>query len=326
MLADACKPVERKYPSRVGVTQCIDGHRVGRLADVPYFGFLPTQERSLARALREGRYRTWHIGKWHLGPRRCWPVQHGFEVNIGGCEWGHPKSYFSPYACPTLDDGPDGEYLTDRLTDEATRLIEADDDRPFFLNLRHYAVHIPIDSPPELVEKYRSKAADAGLDKINPFEVGEPFGVCHQRHARITRATIQSEPTYAAIIENLDTNVGRLLDALETWGEADNTLLIFTSDNGGLSTAEGSPDEQCAARRGEGLGGRRRRPRTFHPSLAGRRRAGDAYRRADHQPGSLPDHARRGANPVAKPYFGLAGHFLGGQRADAPVVNPGAKL
>lgn len=241
-----------KYPSTVGVTQYIGGHGVGRLADVPYFGFLPTQERSLARALRDGGYRTWHVGKWHLGPRRCWPDQHGFDVNIGGCDWGHPKSYFSPYACPTLDDGPDGEYLTDRLTDEAIHLIEADDDSPFFLNLWHYAVHIPIDSPPELVEKYRRKAAETGLDRIDPFEVGEPFGAWHQRHARITRRTIQSDPAYAAMIENLDTNVGRLLQALERTGIADDTLVIFTSDNGGLSTAEGSPTSNAPLSEGKG--------------------------------------------------------------------------
>src|SRR5690606_37957701 len=128
---------------------------------------LPTNEYSLARSLRAGGYRTWHVGKWHLGPRRCWPDQHGFDVNIAGCEWGHPKSYFSPYQSPTLADGPDGEYLTDRLTDEAIALISDDDERPFFLNLWHYAVHIPIDSPPELVDKYRKKASSLGLDDID---------------------------------------------------------------------------------------------------------------------------------------------------------------
>jgi arylsulfatase A-like enzyme len=241
-----------KYPATVGVTQYLGGHGVGRLADVPYFGCLPTQEFSLARALRAGGYQTWHVGKWHLGPRRCWPDQHGFDVNVAGCDWGHPKSYFSPYACPTLEDGPDGEYLTDRLTDESIALIEGADDRPFFLNLWHYAVHIPIDSPAELVEKYEHKARATGLDTIDPFEIGEPFGVWHQRSARITRRTIQSDPSYAAMVESLDTNIGRLLAALENLGRADNTLVLFTSDNGGLSTAEGSPT--CNAPLSEGKG------------------------------------------------------------------------
>jgi len=241
-----------KYPSTVGVTQYIGGHGVGKLADVPYFGFLPTEEFSVARALREGGYQTWHIGKWHLGPRRCWPDQHGFDVNIAGCEWGHPKSYFSPYQCPTLSDGDEGEYLTDRLTDEAIRLIENAGEKPFFLNLWHYAVHIPIDAPPELVGKYEKKAAGLGLNQIDPLEVGEPFEVWHQRDARITRRTLQSDPSYAAMIENLDTNVGRLMEALEHTGQAENTFVVFTSDNGGLSSAEGSPTSNAPLAEGKG--------------------------------------------------------------------------
>lgn len=241
-----------KYPSTVGVTQYIGGHGVGLLRDVPYFGFLPTEEYSLARALRAGGYQTWHVGKWHLGPRRCWPDQHGFDVNIAGCDWGHPKSYFSPYQSPTLTDGEDGEYLTDRLTDEAIRLIENAGDQPFFLNLWHYAVHVPIDSPPDLVAKYEQKAAELGLDQLDPFDVGEPFAVWHQRDARITRRTVQSDPSYAAMVENLDSNVGRLMDALERLGKAENTLVVFTSDNGGLSSAEGSPTMNGPLSEGKG--------------------------------------------------------------------------
>jgi arylsulfatase A-like enzyme len=241
-----------KYPSTVGVTQYIGGHGVGALDDVPYRWYLPTNEYSLARALRAGGYRTWHVGKWHLGPRRTWPDQHGFDVNIAGCDWGHPKSYFSPYQSPTLTDGPDGEYLTDRLTDEAIALIEQDDTRPFFLNLWHYAVHIPIDSPPALVEKYREKAHRLGLDEVDPFAPGEQFAAWHQRGARIVRRTVQSDPDYAAMMENLDTNVGRLIDALERVGKAENTLVIFTSDNGGLSTAEGSPTTNAPLAEGKG--------------------------------------------------------------------------
>lgn len=241
-----------KYPSTVGVTQYIGGHGVGALLDVHYFWYLPTQEYSLARALRAGGYSTWHVGKWHLGPRRCWPDQHGFDINIGGGEWGHPKSYFSPYSNPVLPDGPDGEYLTDRLTDEAIALIEGSGDAPFFLNLWHYAVHVPIQSPPELVEKYQQKAKDLGLDTIDPFEIGEPYPVWHQRKARIKRRMIQSDPAYAAMVENLDTNVGRLLDALERSGKAENTIVVFTSDNGGLSTAEGSPTSNAPLAEGKG--------------------------------------------------------------------------
>jgi arylsulfatase A-like enzyme len=256
--APVCSPTRAslltgKYPTRVGVTQYITGHGVGKLLDVPYYWCLPTHEFSLARALREGGYQTWHVGKWHLGPRRTWPDQHGFDLNIGGCEWGQPlHGYFSPYGCPTLADGPDGEYLTDRLTDEAIRLIENAGERPFFLNFWHYAVHIPIEVPSDLVEKYRQKAAKLGLDQIESFKTGEHFPVWHKRHARVQRRLVQSDPAYAAMVENLDTNVGRLLDALERTGQADNTIVIFTSDNGGLSTAEGSPT--CNAPLSEGKG------------------------------------------------------------------------
>jgi arylsulfatase A-like enzyme len=256
--APVCSPTRAslltgKYPARVGVTQYIGGHGVGELLDVPYHWLLPTHELSLARALREGGYQTWHVGKWHLGPRRTWPDRHGFDVNVGGCEWGQPMNgYFSPYGCPTLADGPDGEYLTDRLTDEAIRLIENAGARPFLLNFWHYAVHIPLDVPPDLVEKYRQKAARLGLDEIDPFETGEHFPVWHQRHSRVQRRIVQSDPAYAAMVENLDTNVGRLLDALERTGQAGHTIVIFTSDNGGLSTAEGSPT--CNAPLSEGKG------------------------------------------------------------------------
>jgi arylsulfatase A-like enzyme len=256
--APVCSPTRAsimtgKYPATVGVTQYIGGHGVGALLDVPSFGFLPTHEHTIARALREAGYQTWHVGKWHLGPRRTWPDQHGFDVNIAGCDWGHPRNgYVSPYGCPTVDDGPDGEYLTDRLTDEAIQLIANADDRPYFLHLSHYAVHIPIESPPELVKKYAQKAAGMGLDTIDPFEDGDFAPVWHNRHARIRRRSVQSDPDYAAMVENLDMNVGRLLEALDRSGQSADTLVVFTSDNGGLSTAEGSPT--CNGPLSEGKG------------------------------------------------------------------------
>lgn len=256
--APVCSPTRAsiltgKYPATVGVTQYIGGHAVGRLADVPYFHELPINEYSLARALRDSRYQTWHVGKWHLGARRTWPDRHGFEVNVGGCDWGHPVSYFSPYQCPTLTDGPAGEYLTDRLTAEAVHLIESSDDgRPFFLNLWHYAVHTPIDAPAPLIEEYRDKAHRLGLDQTDPIIEGEPLPTWHLRHHRVRRRTMQSDPAYAAMIANLDSNIGRVLDALERTGKAEDTIVIFTSDNGGLATAEGSPT--CNAPLTEGKG------------------------------------------------------------------------
>lgn len=254
--APVCSPTRAslmsgKYPARVGITQWIGGHGVGRLADVPYLHGLPENEYSLARALREGGYQTWHVGKWHLGPERLWPDRHGFDVNIGGCAMGSPSTYWSPYAIPTLTDGPAGEYLTDRLTDEAVRLIERAGDRPFFLNLWHYAVHTPIEAPAVLVAKYEKKAADLGLD-TGAIVTGEEMPAWHLKGRRVERRIVQSDPAYAAMIENLDANIGRLVAALERAGKLDETLLIFTSDNGGLATAEGSPT--CNAPLAEGKG------------------------------------------------------------------------
>ncbi|TDE14910.1 sulfatase [Jiangella asiatica] len=255
--APVCSPTRAsvltgKYPATVGVTNYIGGHAVGRLCDVPYHHCLPSQEISLARALRDGGYRTWHVGKWHLGSRMTWPDRHGFDVNVAGCDWGRPPTYVSPYGCPTLTDGPDGEYLTDRLTDEAIALINSADDRPFFLNLWHYAVHTPIQAPEHLIRKYADKARELGLADVEALEPGERLPPWHLRHLRVQRRTVQSDPAYAAMIENLDWNLGRLLDGLERCGKLDDTIVIFTSDNGGLSTAERSPT--CNAPLAEGKG------------------------------------------------------------------------
>ena len=243
-----------KYPARVGVTQFIGGHSVGRLCDVPYHHNLPMSEVSLATALREGGYQTWHIGKWHLGEGRTSPTAHGFVVNRGGCGWGHPKNgYFSPWGLPTLEDGPEGEYLTDRLTDEAIGLIRSrDNHRPFYLNFWHYAVHTPIQAPTSLVEKYRQKAQAMGLDQKQAIVRGEHFTCEHKRTQRVTRRKFQSDPTYAAMMENLDTNIGRVLNALDAEGLTENTIIVFTSDNGGLSTAEGSPTCNLPLSEGKG--------------------------------------------------------------------------
>jgi arylsulfatase A-like enzyme len=243
-----------KYPATVGVTQFIGGHNVGKLCDVPYHHNLPLQEHSLAQALRDGGYQTWHVGKWHLGNRNTWPDRHGFDANIGGCDWGLPHGgYFSPYSNPTLDDGPEGEYLTDRLTSEAIALIEKRDPaKPFFLNWWHYAVHIPIEAPAGLVAKYRKKAHDMGLDGMKTFEDGEPFPNLTRRPHNVRRRLLQSDPAYAAMVENLDTNIGRMLDSLRDQNLEQDTIVVFTSDNGGLATAEGSPT--CNAPLAEGKG------------------------------------------------------------------------
>ncbi len=231
-----------KYPANVGITNYIKGRSIGKLLDVPYIDHLPDTEISLAKSLKEGGYNTWHVGKWHLGGRPYFPEDHGFDVNIGGCHWGHPKNgYFSPWGIETLSDGINGEYLTDRLTDEAICLIKNNIGKPFFLNLWHYTVHIPIQAKEEYVEKYKNKATKLGLDKLKTFEKGEKLPVINKRHKNVYRRLIQSDPVYAAMIEILDENIGRLVKSIDETGQSENTIIFFTSDNGGLSTTEGSP-------------------------------------------------------------------------------------
>ncbi len=247
-----------KYPARLGLTNYIHVNNPGqqdraRLIDAPYVPFLDTKEKSLATTLQESGYSTWHVGKWHLGDEKYWPEQHGFEVNIGGCHHGHPSDgYFSPWNIPNLENGPDGEYLTDRLTDEAIGLVASKDSRPFFLNLWYYTVHTPIQGKPDLVEKYEKKARSLGLDRAKTFEEGEVFPKSESVNRRVRRRLIQSDPEYAAMVECMDTNIGRLLEAVEEKGELDNTIVVFTSDNGGLATAEGSPTSNAPLNEGKG--------------------------------------------------------------------------
>lgn len=242
-----------KYPARVGITNYIPGTESGKLAPPPYLHHLPLEETTIASALKQAGYRTYHVGKWHLGDEPYWPEHHGFDVNIGGCSWGHPKNgYFSPYGNPRLDDGPDGEYLTDRLTDEAIALLERNGDAPFFLHMSHHAVHTPIQVPSSYKQKYQEKAKRLGLDTIAPFEDGEHFPTMEKRQQRVRRRVLQSDPAYAGMIENLDENVGRLLAAVTRLGLDGNTVVFFYSDNGGLATAESSPT--CNAPLSEGKG------------------------------------------------------------------------
>ncbi len=234
-----------KYPARLHLTDWLPGRpdrpdqKLNRPVILPH---LPLEEVTIAEALKDAGYRTAFIGKWHLGGPGFYPDQQGFERNLGGCELGHPPSYFSPYRIPTLPDGPKGEYLTDRLTGEALKFIEANRDRPFFLYLAHYAVHNPQQAKADLIGKYRAKVA-----KLPP--ASEPEFRPEGRHQ--TRQ-IQNQPVYAAMVQSLDESVGRVLDKLAELGLEENTIVVFTSDNGGLSTAEGSPTANAPLRAGKG--------------------------------------------------------------------------
>lgn len=177
-----------------------------RLVPVENKLFLDPDAVTVAELLRKAGYETAAIGKWHLGEGSdTGPTGQGFDINIGGYRAGMPKSYFSPYGNPELPDGPEGEYLTERFTDEAVSYIGSRTERPFFLYLAYHVVHTPIQPKPELVDKYRDRQPDGD----------------------------QKNPEYAAMVEALDTGVGRVLDALEQSGLADNTVVVFFSDNGG---------------------------------------------------------------------------------------------
>lgn len=202
-----------KYPARLHITDWIKGHvrPFAKLKVPDWTMHLPLEETTIAEVLQRAGYATASIGKWHLGGPEFFPEQHGFDENIGGCDKGSPPSYFSPYKIPTLKDGPPGEFLSDRLTDEAVKFIERYKARPFFVYLPHYAVHTPLMGKSIVVVKYERKASAA-----NP-----------QHHA-----------TYAALVESVDESVGRLMARLDELGLTENTVIVFTSDNGGLVLRE----------------------------------------------------------------------------------------
>ena len=239
-----------KYPSRVGATNYFSGTRAGRFRPAPLNDRMPLSEVTLAEALRDAGYRTAFIGKWHLGPtEEYWPKAQGFEVNVGGHDRGSPPGgYFAPYNNPKLESGPDGEHLTQRLTQEAVQILEKFQDDPFLLYFAFYTVHTPLQAPPHLIEKYEAKAARVSVQGPRFVEEEQVWPVGAQREVRV----IQDHPTYAAMVETMDTAVGRVLDQLESLGLAENTVVIFMSDNGGLSTAEGSPTSNLPFRGGKG--------------------------------------------------------------------------
>lgn len=245
-----------KYPARVGLTHYIGGHDWGKLMEVPYVDHLPLEEYTLPKALRDAGYHTWSVGKWHLGEKEYYPEHQGFEVNVGGCSWGHPHDgYFAPWGIENLpSDVPEGTFLTDYLTDRAVELIQNKDDAPFFLYWSHYAVHTPIQAKPEDLARFEEKSRRMKLDQVNPYVEGEHFPCWHKRKERVLRRVVQSDVPYAALIWNLDQNVGRLVQALKDCGEYENTIIVFTSDNGGLATAEGSPTCNAPLSEGKGWG------------------------------------------------------------------------
>lgn len=264
------------YPARLGVTDYIYGRR--NLPEQPLLmppngTHLPFSNITLAEALKEKGYLTAMIGKWHLGDTASYPEKHGFDINVAGYHRGYPPSYFYPYEregksnpeIPTLQGGKPGEYLTDRLTDEAINFIDTSDNRPFFLYLSHYAVHDPVQAKEEKTRKYMEKLAQMNSpDRLpyilegNPARPGGPFsreyldsliqtdefdgfGYFPERLTKIKQ--IQDNPVFAGMVESVDESVGRIITKLDEMGLTENTIVIFFADNGGMS----SPDDQSTA-------------------------------------------------------------------------------
>ncbi|TDJ72369.1 MAG: sulfatase [Planctomycetota bacterium] len=232
-----------KYPARMNTTDYFGGRRKAKLLPAPYVDHLDLGEVTIAEALKAAGYATFFAGKWHLGGEGFEPEAQGFDGNAGGFVRGHPPAgYFSPYKIPTLPDGPKGEHLTARLTDECLKFLDGRGEEPFLLYFSYYAVHTPLQTTPALEAKYTAKAA-----KLPPAE-GPRFIPEGNRKAR----QVQDHAVYAGMMQSLDESVGRVLAKLEELGIADETIVIFMSDNGGLSTSEGSPTSNVPLRAGKG--------------------------------------------------------------------------
>jgi len=250
-----------KYPARLRLTNFIAGARSGKLLSAEYFHYMRLEEVTLAEALKEAGYRTNFVGKWHLGNEPYYPQRQGFDVNVAGDSSGAPPTYFYPYqrgkrSIPGLDEGKSGEYLTDRLTDESLKLIERSKDEPFLLYLSHYAVHIPLEARQELAERYKAKVQRLGLEDKPHFMTDESWPKTaagdDKWRATLKTRTLQDHAVYAAMIESVDQSVGRVMSKLDELGIADNTIIFFMSDNGGLATAEGQPTCNLPLRGGKG--------------------------------------------------------------------------
>jgi len=218
-----------KHPARVNITDWIPGldPKNRPLLGPQDLHQLPLNETTIAEKLKESGYKTFYAGKWHLGSEGYYPEENGFDINIGGFEKGSPMGgYYSPYKNPKLSDGPEGEYLTDRLTNESISFIENHNkNQPFVLFLSFYNVHTPIQPNLKHVNYFKEKLDSMDDNKVRVREEGEAISLLNQVNHN-----------YASMVYAMDENVGRLINSLKENNLYNDALIIFTSDNGGLST------------------------------------------------------------------------------------------
>ena len=222
-----------KYPQRVGITDYIGRNRPDKMLPAPNADHLALEEITIAERLRDAGYTNFFAGKWHLGGGQYGPGAQGFSPELVS-----PGQFFYPKTEQPPDRINDGK-TTDRIADEAIRFIDANKDRPFFAYLPFQAVHIPILAKPELIRKYEQKKSSAPPDAWG-----------HDRNSDIR--LVQNHAGYSAMIEQMDSAIGRVLAALDRNGLSERTIVIFTSDNGGLATAEGHPTANLPLRAGKG--------------------------------------------------------------------------
>lgn len=243
-----------QYPARHGITDWIGAatgdawrnlQRFTPSLPADYVHALPADAVTLAEALQGAGYATGFVGKWHLGDTPAdAPTAHGFDLNRGGWGAGSPRGgFFSPYDNPALTDGPPGESLPLRLAQETNAFIAAHQEKPFFAYLSFYSVHSPLETTPELWKKYRDRAVAAGLT---------PEGERFIWDRTLSVRQVQDCPIYAGMIEAMDNAVSLVLAQLDELGLAENTIVCFTSDNGGVSSGDAFATSNLPLRGGKG--------------------------------------------------------------------------
>ncbi|MEX1240509.1 MAG: sulfatase [Cyclobacteriaceae bacterium] len=243
-----------KFPARHGITDWIgaiageewrEAGRFNKMLPPEYRRQLPSEYTTLPEALKQAGYKTFFAGKWHMGGEGSFPEDHGFDINQGGFHAGSPASgrYYSPFNNPKLTDHEDekGLSLSMKLAKETVRFIHDNRDSTFFAFLSFYAVHAPIQTTQEKWVKYRQKAEDMGIDETG-FKMG--------RYLPIRQ--VQDNPVYAGLVETMDDAVGVVLRALDEMHLADNTIVVFTSDNGGVSAGDAFATCNLPLRGGKG--------------------------------------------------------------------------